>query len=377
MRIGIITGEYPPMHGGVGAYTEILARHLIVEGQDVRLFSTRSAESADIPLTSPLRHWGPGCLNAVRQWAARESLDMVNLQFQTSAFKMSPWVHFLPEALGPTPLVTTFHDLNAPYLFPKAGGLRAWIVKRLAQRSAGVIVTNQEDATRLAHLPHCVRIPIGSNILALLPEDFDPLRWRKAHGLAREAFVLAHFGLLNASKGLDTLLESMVMLRDSGVPVQLIIVGGSTGSTDPTNAAYKREIAAFIQQHGLTDHVYSTGFLEDAAVAAYLRGSDAVVLPFRDGASFRRGSLMAAIHYGAVIVTTQPHVNIPEFVHDGNMLFVPADDPAALRDSLRQIHDSPPEHLRQGALQLDRHFTWDQITADYLACFRDVLENRA
>ncbi len=128
---------------------------------------------------------------------------MVNIQYQTAAYGMSPFIHFLPDALRPIPVVTTFHDLRYPYLFPKAGKLRDWIVWRLARASAGVIATNHEDAAHLRDL-NMALIPIGSNIRATTQRPAD----RQQVGATADDFLIANFGLINRSKGIDTLIES-------------------------------------------------------------------------------------------------------------------------------------------------------------------------
>jgi glycosyltransferase involved in cell wall biosynthesis len=139
MRIGIVTGEYPPMEGGVGAYTRILARTLAQQGHEVFVFSSSQAreDHPEITLTNSVAHWGPGSLRALHRWSRSVQPDVVSLQFETAAYGMSPWIHFLPDVLRGVPVVTTFHDLLFPYLFPKAGRLRDWIVMRLARASAG------------------------------------------------------------------------------------------------------------------------------------------------------------------------------------------------------------------------------------------------
>lgn len=376
MRIGIITGEYPPMQGGVGAYTAILARHLAASGHEIYIFSTQDARSDEFALTNSLAHWGYGSLRAVKEWANNVRPDILNLQFQTAAFSMSPYVHFLPDYVREIPLVTTFHDLRFPYLFPKAGPLRSWIVMHLARTSAGVIVTNHEDAARVKHLPCWRLIPIGSNILHDLPPNTDLALWRQRAGASAGDFLLAHFGLINHSKGLDTLLTSLANLRSEGIPARLVIVGGVPGTSDSTNAAYLGQIQSQIAKSGLDAYVHRTGFLDDEiAVGCYLRASDAVVLPFTDGASFRRGSLMAAIHYGCPIVTTTPRVPVPEFEDGGNMLCVPPSDSPALTQALRRIYSTPAlaDQLRQGASQLAVHFDWSHIAASYADFFQRVL----
>ncbi len=380
MRVGIVTGEYPPMQGGVGAYTAILAQHLVDCGQEIRLFSTCSARSDSLPLTNNITHWHFATLKTIKDWARQQQLDLINLQFQTAAYQMSPWIHFLPDVIRQPPVITTFHDLRFPYLFPKAGPLRNWIVMHLAHRSAGVILTNHEDAMQVKHLAHTQLIPIGSNILDNLPSSYDKAQWRAQAGAASRDFLLTYFGLINRSKGLDTLLQSLAKLRSKGVPARLLIIGGTSGSSDPTNRAYISEIEHLIHNLGLEAYIQRTGFIEDEAeVGSYLRASDAVVLPFADGASFRRGSLMAAVHYACPIVTTRPRVLIPEFVHGQNMLLVPPSDHEALTATLRQLYQMPErgQSLRESARQLAQHFDWQQIARDYVSFFERVLRGAA
>lgn len=363
------------MRGGVGAYTALLARHLAEAGHQLFLFSRAGTQSADLPLDARVTGWGPGSLHTVARWASDNRLQVISLQFQTAAFDMSPWVHFLPDSAG-APVVTTFHDLRFPYLFPKAGPLRPWIVMRLARASAGVIVTNHEDEAQVRHLPRAALIPIASNILAPLPDSFNAAPWRALAGAAPHDFLLGYFGLLNRSKGLDTLLESLAELRADGIPARLVVIGGETGSSDPSNAAYAAEIQALIARLGLAPCVHFTGYLEDeSAVASFLKASDIVALPFRDGVSYRRGSLMAAIRYGCPIVSTVPRVAIPPFQDGRSILLVPPDDSAALARTLRRCYETPAlrAELRLQAEHLKRLFEWPQIAAHHIDFFGRVL----
>ena len=49
MRIGLVTGEYPPLEGGVGAFTEQLARALHARGHEIHVITTRRARPDDAP----------------------------------------------------------------------------------------------------------------------------------------------------------------------------------------------------------------------------------------------------------------------------------------------------------------------------------------
>lgn len=377
MRIGLLTGEYPPMQGGISAHCAVLARHLSAEGHHVAVFSAAEAHSDEpaIRLTRLRDRWGPFSMSAVRQWALSERLDVVNLHFQTAAFQMSPWIHFLPARLRGIPLVTTFHDLRFPYLFPKAGPLRNGIVMHLARTSDGVIATNHEDAQRLAHLKHRALIPIGSSVNTALPPHFDRASWRAELGLPREAFVIAHFGFINRSKGLDDLVRALAKLNEG----HLLLIGGRTGASDPSNVTHADEIDALIAQQGLEHRVHRTGYLEATGVSAAFAAADGVALPFKDGASYRRSSLMAAIAHGCAIVTTQPVVDIPAFTEGEPLALVERENPAQLARRLDHLRTQPAERerLRAGALAIRRHFDWDTITAQNVRFFERVIAGEA
>jgi glycosyltransferase involved in cell wall biosynthesis len=381
MRIGIVTGEYPPMRGGVGAYSRVLAQELIRQGHHVFVFSSAKAASADtdIQLENHVQAWGITSLRVVSQWAKSHQLDILNIQFQTAAYQMSPWIHFLSSLVQHIPVITTFHDLRFPYLFPKAGRLRDWIVMHLARTSDGVIVTNHEDLQRVQYLRYVKLIPIGSNILQPLPPDFDLQPWREKAGAWSGDYLLAYFGLLNRSKGLEILLDAMCKLRSENIPARLVIIG-DVGTSDPTNLTYAQEIKSLIDTLYLSDFVVYTGFLEsDQDVGSYLAASDAVVLPFLDGASYRRGSLMAAIRYACPIVTTRPQVQISKFVDGDNMLLVEPGNSEALANALRRLYHSPDlsKELRTGAAEVSHHFDWAQIAADYTNFLTWVIEANA
>jgi glycosyltransferase involved in cell wall biosynthesis len=111
-------------------------------------------------------------------------------------------------------------------------------------------------------------------------------------------------------------------------------------------------------------------------VRAYLQTADAVVMPFRDGASYRRSSLTSAIDCGAAIVTTTPAVKTPTFRNGKNLLLIPPGDSPALTAALARLYNNPSLQgtLRAGAITLSREFSWPRIVAAYEAFYRRLVE---
>jgi glycosyltransferase involved in cell wall biosynthesis len=383
IKLLLITGEYPPMEGGVADFTAIVGERLASRGAEVHvLTSEQAAEGAQggpVTVHARMADWGFRALyRAVRELVAELSPDLVNIQYQTAAFGMRPAINLLPRFFGDVPVVTTFHDLKVPYLLPKAVRLRRWVNRDLARTCRAVIATNAQDRAELERIGGIKRIemiPIGSNISYHLPAGYDRAVWRGQWGVSNRTTLLSFFGFLNDSKGAIELIQALKQLTGEGLPVDLVMIGGAVSSSNASNQTYYDRVKDTITELGMEDHIFWTGYVANEEVSAAFTSADVCVLPFADGASFRRGSLMAALTHGAPIISTTPQVPVPEMVHGENIYLVPPNDAGAVAQAIRTLaHDKAlRERLAQGARELSRHFDWGTIAGRTLALFREVL----
>jgi glycosyltransferase involved in cell wall biosynthesis len=386
MRIGMISGEYPPDQGGVGDFTSQLAHALSDLGSRVHVITggprnTRPATGSesrptDVTVHRTISKWGWGCWREVLNLAGDLSLEILNVQYQAAAFGMHPAINVVPRDSGRPPVVVTFHDLKVPYLFPKAGPLREWVVWLLARRADGVIVTNREDELRVSGLrppiSKLARIAIGSNIAPRPPDGYQRDTERARWYIGPDDLLLGYFGFLNASKGAEELIQALGLLVRQGLPAHLLMIGGRVGSSDPTNRAFSERVERLIAELGLSERVHWTGYASTEQVSAALLATDLCVLPYRDGVSFRRGTLLACLAHGRAIVTTQPAVPLPEARDGETMLLVPPRSPSGLVQAVRRLAAAPELHARleAQARMLAAAFTWDEIaqrTVDFFA----------
>jgi glycosyltransferase involved in cell wall biosynthesis len=383
MRIGFVTGEYPPMQGGVGAFTRELARAMVKMGHQVYVHTKIGAEGSSEPgitVQASVERWAWSTVREVRAWAQGFRLDVVNVQFQTAAFNMHPAIHLLPRSVDTIPVVVTFHDLRVPYLFPKAGLLRDYSIRLLARESDLAIATDRQDEARLLdawNIESVARIPIGSNVSTVPPPDYTRDSWRERIDVSPDALLIGYFGFLNATKGGLELVEAQKLLVSDGLEAHLLMIGGRVGVSDPTNAAYGQLVEDKIAALGLKERVHWTGFADDLAVSGYFRMADLVALPYVDGASLRRGTLMAALAHGQAIVTTQPAVPTPELTDPPSVMTIPTPpQPKELADAIGQMWRSPEERgkLEQAARQASEQFTWESIARRTLAEFVKLTE---
>jgi polysaccharide biosynthesis protein PslF len=394
MRILFVTGEYPAMQGGVGDYTRQVSLALGALGADVHVLTDVSA--GDDFLRMPMGAYEPTVYPEIdapgwQLWSRTLRLsrrlrpDVIHIQYQSAAYGLHAAVNYLPwrlRALADRPRVaTTFHDLRFPYLFPKAGPLRWRTVLALARGSDADVITNPVDWARLARAGLTGRmapIPIGSNIHCQPPSDFDRPRQRALWGAGPETWLLAYFGFLNPGKGGETLVRGLAELARAGRPARLLMVGGKIGASDPTNEAYLARVEQLIADLGLADRVQWTGFTANDQVSANLLAADCAILPYREGASLRHGSLMAALAHGLPIVTTRrPGGEIasggpfPALLDGESALLAPPDDPAAIAAGVTGLLSDPAlrSRLSAGALALSRHFEWDTIAQQHIEMY--------
>jgi glycosyltransferase involved in cell wall biosynthesis len=396
MKVTLLTGEYPPMRGGVADYSALLAEGLSRLGVEVSvLTSVRARASGPTPVTviPTVKGWGARMWSDVWHHVASSRPDLIHVQYQTGAFDMQIGVNVLPWLLrmrgGKPPVVVTFHDLKEPYLLPKLGALRHIATMVLAAGADGVVITNSEDLKRIAGRTadraalrwgrRPVRaIPIGSNIPPV-GADYDRSRWRERIGARQDDLVLAYFGFLGLAKGVDTLVASFRTLLDRGRPVRLLMVGAATGDTGHPDRSYENQIRTTLDQPGLRGRVTWTGFLASESVGAYLRAADVCILPFREGTSLRHGTLIAAIVHGLPIVTTtsiapHPRDELPRLVSERNVMLVAPNDSASLVLAIERLLAEPKlrQTLGDGAQTLAPSFHWDAISRETLRLYEAV-----
>src|SRR4051794_17374700 len=104
LRVLFITGEFPPMQGGVGDCTNEIALALIKRGVQVSVLTTAIQQplllppSFDVGKHLPLqihrriKKWDWSALSQIRRPLAETQPDIYHIQYQTGAFGMHPMI---------------------------------------------------------------------------------------------------------------------------------------------------------------------------------------------------------------------------------------------------------------------------------------------
>jgi glycosyltransferase involved in cell wall biosynthesis len=385
-----ITGEFPPVSGGVGDYTDRLAHALTTCGHDIAvethiLPDSLAARNIDVQWAAdhPEAIWREIARWDLRAWRAIARRirdirpDVVHLQWQAAAFGVRTSAYLYPTLLRTwniRPLsVVTFHDLLPPHLFPLSGklGMDRRAMRWLTRGADGVVVTNAADASQVRQWKprYQEEIPIGSNMAVAPPAGFDRTAWRSKLGVGASDPLIAYFGFSNQSKGVESLLAAFAQLSSRMPAARLLMIGGGTGNTDTTNRAIAGQLHIQASALGLETKVNWTGFQDAASVSANLLSADVLALPYRDGVSLRRGTLMAGLAHGCAIVTTRPPEPPPPDLDSAVLLYDGATADQLTAALTSALQPDTQQRLRAAASTYAQQFSWDRIASRHTALY--------
>lgn len=349
-RVLLLTGEYPPNAGGIADYTALLHSALSDRAVDSFVMSSRGT-SADVVVDD----WSWKTIPIVRNAVQRLRIDIVHLQYQAGAFDMHPALNALPILLRDTPVVTTFHDLRPPYLFPKAGRLRCFTMRRMARSSVKSIVTNPRDERTLTRPGVKIsRLPLGPS----LPPPANGIEARHSVG---------YFGFPSRQKGFDLLVGAIGAIPERERPA-LIVVGGSPPVSRQHGFMTADDVRHLAARHAVV--VTRTGFLRAQDASNALAACAVLAFPFPGGATQRSSALIAALQSGRPVITaTPPQAGDLAGLSDlPQLVLIPPIDPAALRDAIVDAITSPPAWR-----PLPNEYAWTSIAERHAELYRALL----
>lgn len=300
-------------------------------------------------------------MEAVRQLAAlAQDADLIHYHF--------PWpfmdlAHFLARIDKPS--VVTYHSdiVRQKYLLK----LYQPLCNRFLASVDAVVATSPNY---LASSPVLDRFRDKTRVItygldkSTYPEP-DPALLEKWRAQVGERFFL-FVGVLRYYKGLHILLDAVA---NTDYPV--VIVGAGP---------IERELKEHARRLGLT-HVQFVGAVNDADKVALLKLSYALAFPSHLRSEAFGISLLEGAMYGKPMISSEigtgtTYINI----HGETGLVVPASDPQAFGEAMRQLWDHPEQAAAMGQRAGARYwelFTAEKMAANYRNLYDEVVARRA
>jgi len=383
VRVGIVCGSCPPMPCGIGDYTAHLAEALSQLGHEVTVVTSVGAQppaNGSWRVYPQVERWNWHALPTILRILRDARVQAASIQYPTQQYGRDPMVNALPaliQARLGVPVTATIHEFST---FRLLGRLRLALTARL---SRAVITTDGANQALLARwtgraASELALVPLASNLPCAPPEGYQRAALRAHLGAGPTSVVLAYLGFISPSKGLEDLLDAFALALAEAPELDLRLwLVASREPAAPRYAAYHAEIERRLERLNGRERVVWTGYLEAAQVSAHLLAADVAVLPFRDGASLRRGTLLAALAHGLPVVSTLgPGAAADGLGESQGLCLVPARDGQALARTVVGL-------ARDGALRRDlagraaafgARFSWPAVAEQTLAILESTRE---
>lgn len=181
------------------------------------------------------------------------------------------------------PLIMTFHTLERvkAETFEGESEDRAFQEAAIFACADAVLASCEVEAEQFVRFynaePSRVHVvPLGVEHAFFAP-GFRP-QARRALGIEGEDSMLLFVGRLQALKGVDLALETLIELRQRGRNIMLAIVGGPSG---PDGRATLASLHRRVEEAGVIEHVSFVAPQAHQLLSTWMRASDVMVVPSR------------------------------------------------------------------------------------------------
>jgi glycosyltransferase involved in cell wall biosynthesis len=336
MKVAMITGSCPPDACGVGDYTFRLVQALSESGADIEIITKQS--------------WKLTNIRKLAREVSTVSPDLIHIQYPTVGYgsKLGPQMLSL---LVPR-CVITLHEVS------QANPLRRLSLYPYSLRADRIVFTNsfeKEYATKYA--PWIARrssvIPIGSAIRSC------------NSNLVKDLDEIVHFGLIRPQKGIEEVLSLARLIKINSLSLKIRMIG----IVEPRFQQYLQKL-----QNISTDLpvIWNLGLPEEE-VSVLLSRSKVAYMPFPDGVSERRSSLLALLSNNVVTVTTFGSFAPSEMNGVVKYAATPVDALTTIKDCLSNTEKNS-EVINKMKKYIQRR-QWSEIASMHVMLYRSLLGN--
>jgi len=333
MKIAFITGSYPPDTCGIGDYTAQLVIALRQKGVVIEVICRTD--------------WRLNNIGNIVKTIRSVNPDIVHIQYPTVGFgkKLTPQLLSLI-----IPSVVTVHEVSEAHI------LRKLSLYPFFLRSKHIVFTTAyEQRFAVQRAPwisrRCSVIPVGSSISTATQEH------------ERNVSEIIYFGLFRPQKGLEDVftLASLIKQMDLKLHVRLV------GKPYPKDSPYFKD---FYRRSEDLPIKWDMDLADDVAADLLARSSIAY-MPFPDGASGRRTSLLALLANGVATITTRG-AHTPPSLEQAVVFSQNPEEALRLVEKIRADNDLR-KRLSDNGRAYANQFNWDTIAQKHIELYEKLL----
>lgn len=365
-----------PFPCGVAGYVDKLSLKLAEQGLKVTLLTSNSEAALSsnqkqhsMELKIVVGSWGINHVwkmaRAAAEGSPEGSFDVIDVQYEAAMFRYTWPSILLPlfiKILSKSHVVLTLHSQT----LPRVGG-RLWrplqillydkvifyskpLYERMSKR-----FSSRKESFFLQGFP--------SNITRYHDPDIRLLISKTIQSVGMHPFLMIYFGFITSKRSIEDILSALQILKSKINKVSDVVEKPHLlliGKMNPDEDLYHRQLLEDIQQRGLSGYVSFSGELTDHEVSRAFQAADLCILPFPEGASFKNGSLAAAIEHEIPIITTKTELTEEELLQNDCLKTYKPGDVSVLSSIMYDLLFFPAKRksLREKMVSLKDHFSW-------------------
>ena len=415
MRIAMLSYHTCPLAtlggkdtGGMNVYVQMLTRRLGRLGVHVDVFTRSQDEHVphvlhdlgygnrvvhipsgpEVPLPKPeLSLHIPKYVDGILEFADKKEVqyDLIH-----SHYWMSGVAAVSLQRFWEIPIIHMFHTL----------GLMKQRIARSEEEAEGdyringerevLLKANRIIASTKAELEQLERLYLADpNRISVVPPGVDTSHFypipkdeaKEFVGIPDHGRLLLYVGRIEPLKGIDTLIKSIALLRDSGVVdrnccLRLAIIGGDPFPEEGSLSEEMARLQALCDEFELFDLITFLGKKSQEALPYYYSAAETLVMPSHYE-SFGMVALESMACGTPVIASAVG--GLAFLVEDGVTGFhFPSEDSVALGEKLTHIieNQSLREQMSQNAASVAKEYGWQIIAKKIVDLYREVLDKQ-
>lgn len=303
------------------------------------------------------------------------NVDLVCLQHEYGIFGGRAGSHILALLRDlRMPIVTTLHTILRD---PDPDQRR--VLEQIAALSDRLVVMSQRGAEFLR-----TTYGVTAGKIDVIPHGIpdvpfvDPSYHKDLFGVEGK-IVLLSFGLLSASKGIETVISALPAIVKRFPDVVYFILGATHPHVlQREGETYRLSLQWLAKEKGVEKNVvFYNRFVSPEELNEFIGAADIYLTPYLNEAQITSGTLAYTLGAGKAVVST-PYWYAEEMLADDRGVLVPFDDPGALADQVIDLleNESRRHAMRKRAYLFGRAMIWPEVAGQYMATFERARAER-
>ena len=296
-------------------------------------------------------------------------VDMVCLQFEYGIFGGKTGSHILALLRGlRMPIVTTLHTI-----LENPNPDQRHVLEEVAALSDRLVVMSERGSEFLQKI-----YKVAPEKIDLIPHGIpdvpfvDPSFNKDLFGVEGKT-VLLSFGLLSASKGIETVISALPDIVARYPDLVYIVVGATHPHViQHEGETYRLSLQWLAQQKGVESNViFYNRFVSLEELVEFISAADIYITPYLNEAQIVSGTLAYTLGAGKAVIST-PYWYAQEMLSDGRGVLVPFRDPKALAEQVIKLLDNEADRhaMRKRAYMFGRKMIWSEVAKGYMESFK-------